>query len=304
MPFSTQPGDQLLADWTQRSADLSGYGGRTVRLAFVVNAGLNFLDIHLDDVSVKYSTLPPPTYDVYFGTNADPNLPQLQGSTTNTFWPLSKQAPFTTYYWQIVARRQNLTSSLIWQFSSLPTLSINNALLTEGLDGTTTNAVFTVSLSDPGDQAISVDFTTADGTAITPGDYGQTNGTLYFNPGDTNSQMITVAVNGNNLPGPNKTFFINLFNVQNAALATNQGSGTILNTNHLPVIQSIGVASGQVTLVWSSDTGKTYRVQFSDDLVSGWNDVPGDVLANGPTSSKMDTSGIVTKRYYRVLMLP
>ena len=58
-----------------------------------------------------------------------------------------------------------------------------------------------------------------------------------------------MAVIGNNLPEPNKTFFVNLFNVQNAALATNQAAGTILNDDHYPVIQSIVVAAGQVTLV-------------------------------------------------------
>ena len=76
-----------------------------MRLAFVVNAGLDYLDVHLDDVSVKISTLPPPTYDVYFGTNPTPGAPQLLGSTTNTYWALPQLAPFTTYYWQIVARR-------------------------------------------------------------------------------------------------------------------------------------------------------------------------------------------------------
>ena len=48
--FSTQPGDPTLQNWTQRSADVSSFAGRTVRVAFVVNAGENFLDVDLDDV--------------------------------------------------------------------------------------------------------------------------------------------------------------------------------------------------------------------------------------------------------------
>ena len=45
--FSTQPGDFPLADWTWRFADLSAFAGQTIRLAFIVDAELAFLDVHL-----------------------------------------------------------------------------------------------------------------------------------------------------------------------------------------------------------------------------------------------------------------
>ncbi|HEX4646845.1 MAG TPA: hypothetical protein VH598_14675, partial [Verrucomicrobiae bacterium] len=107
--FATKPGDVTLADWTQRSADLSSYHGQTVRLAFIVDAGQTFLEVHLDDISLKAANPPLTTYDVYFGTNSVPGPANFQGSTTNTFWSLPALLPMTTYYWQIVARRLEQT---------------------------------------------------------------------------------------------------------------------------------------------------------------------------------------------------
>src|SRR5437867_2050791 len=63
---------------------------------------------------------------------------------------------------------------------SLPsTLSINNAFVTEGNSGTT-DAIFTVFLSQATTQTVTVDFLTADGTARSPSDYQAQSGTLTF----------------------------------------------------------------------------------------------------------------------------
>src|SRR5262249_55322967 len=60
-----------------------------------------------------------------------------------------------------------------------PLVSINDVRVTEGNVGTTP-AVFTISLSAPSGQEVSVDFATADGTAVAPGDYQGASGTLQF----------------------------------------------------------------------------------------------------------------------------
>ena len=176
--YTSQPGDILLADWTQRSVNLSSFAGRTVRVAFVVNAGEYYLDVGLDDVSVKCSTLPPPTYSVYYGTNSVPGPGQLLGSTTNTVWNLPQPpVSFVTYYWQVVAARANQTAGPIWQFSTMPTFLISNVNVFIGNSGTT-NAVFTVTLSDTNSPNASVYYNTADGTATNPVDYLSTSGYL------------------------------------------------------------------------------------------------------------------------------
>src|SRR5262249_39427061 len=53
---------------------------------------------------------------------------------------------------------------------------------------------FTVSLSVAYDEAVTVNFATADGTAIAGVDYVATSGMLTFAPGGTTTQMITVEV--------------------------------------------------------------------------------------------------------------
>ena len=61
-----------------------------------------------------------------------------------------------------------------------------------------------------------------------------------------------------------------------------------------------GINSGVVTILWNSVPGKTYRIQFKDDLKStGWNDLAGLVVATSATSSKQDTLAR-PQRYYRV----
>ena len=115
---------------------------------------------------------------------------------------------------------------------------ISDVTITEGNSGTT-NAVFTVSLSSAVDTAITLDYTTANGTATTEdNDYTAIpTTTLTFNPGET-SKTITVAVNGDNQVELNETFFLNLSNLQtngsNVTLADNQGQGTINNDENFP----------------------------------------------------------------------
>jgi hypothetical protein len=87
---------------------------------------------------------------------------------------------------------------------------------------------FLVRLSARSGRTVSVNFATADGTAIAGTDYSPTNGTLMFLPG-TRSQRVNVPVNR---PGDRteRTFFLNLDTPLNATLAEPQASGHIRNT--------------------------------------------------------------------------
>ncbi len=235
--YATQPGDPALGDWTQRSANISAYGGQTIRLTLVANAGLNYLDAHVDDVSVRCANLPPITYDVYFGTNSALDETEFLGSTTNTDWLLPPLAPVTTYYWQVVARRMNQNAGPVWQFRTLPALFIDNVAVAESASGTT-NAVFNVCLTGATSQTVTVNFATADGTAVAPTDYNPTNGTLTFNPGQTNAR-ICVRVNLSTNNPPPRVFFVELSNPTNAALGVTQGIGSLLKSISTPMMAPI-----------------------------------------------------------------
>ncbi len=108
----------------------------------------------------------------------------------------------------------------------LPSLTINDATVTEG-DSGTVNAVFTVTLSPASGSLVTVDYATADGTATAGQDYTATSGTLVFNPGET-SKTITVTVQGDQVDeGSAETFTVTLSNAQNATIYDGQGVGTI-----------------------------------------------------------------------------
>jgi Tol biopolymer transport system component len=65
----------------------------------------------------------------------------------------------------------------------------------------------------------------------------------------------------------------------------------------------------QATLVWSAAPGRTYRVQFKDNVAgTTWMDVPGDVVAASTSASKTYTPAyytgyFTTHRFYRVLLV-
>ena len=106
-------------------------------------------------------------------------------------------------------------------------VSINNVTITEGDIGTTT-ATFTVTRTG-GTAAFSINYATANNSALSGSDYVATFGTLSFGSG-VNSQTITVAINGDKAIESNETFFVNLSGATNgAAISDGVGDGTIVN---------------------------------------------------------------------------
>src|SRR5206468_4120663 len=73
-------------------------------------------------------------------------------------------------------------------------VSINNVSVLEG-NQAGNPATFTVTLSAPSTQIVTVNWATQDGTATAPSDYKAASGTLTFSPGITN-QTISVSLVG------------------------------------------------------------------------------------------------------------
>jgi Lamin Tail Domain/CotH kinase protein/Carbohydrate binding domain/Immunoglobulin domain len=65
----------------------------------------------------------------------------------------------------------------------------------------------------------------------------------------------------------------------------------------------VELGTGSATLSWTAEPGATYRLQYKDKLGDPeWMDVPGDVVAAGPTASKTDTTiPSVGQRFYRIM---
>ncbi|MEO8428037.1 MAG: Calx-beta domain-containing protein, partial [Verrucomicrobiota bacterium] len=134
-----------------------------------------------------------------------------------------------------------------------PSLLITDAVVSEGIGGTTTRLVFQVRLSTASGKTVSVNYTTANGTATAGSDYQPANGTLTF-PSGTNVQTVTVTVTGDDLVEPDETVLVNLSNGVNATIGRGQGVGKILNDEQLP---SLTVTDASVT---EGDSGITNEV--------------------------------------------
>jgi len=78
-------------------------------------------------------------------------------------------------------------------------------------------------------------------------------------------------------------------------------SGSILR-----VLTLTPLGGGGTRVIWSASPGKSYRVQFKDDLNdSNWSYLPGAIIAAGTTAAATDTSGGVSShRFYRAILAP
>jgi hypothetical protein len=139
-----------------------------------------------------------------------------------------------------------------------PGLSIGDVTLVEGNSGTTTQAVFQLSLSNPSSQYVSVDYDTDNRTATAPGDYKARTGTKVFQPGQT-TKTITVPVIGDNTQESNETFTVSLLDPDNAEIVDGEGLGTITD-NDSPTISIADVSKTEV------DTGATVAYAFKVTL--------------------------------------
>ena len=120
--------------------------------------------------------------------------------------------------------------------AGVPSLNINSVSVTDGTSGTT--AVFTVTLSQAATKAVTVKYTTADGTAHAGTDYTTASGTLTFSPGAL-AQSISVTIKPDTTAKANETFQVNLSSASGASIATTSGVGTIVDTIGLPPIPPV-----------------------------------------------------------------
>ena len=174
----------------------------------------------------------------------------------------------------------------------LPSLSINDVSVTEGNSGTTT-ATFTVTLSPAATNIVSVNYSTANGTAVSTSDYAATSGTLTFAVGET-TKTIVVTINGDTTAESNETLLINLSAASSASIADSQGVATIMNDD-VPPQPTISIAD--VSFVEGNKGSKRMTFTVGISSVSTQSVTVQYVTANGTASAGSDytsTSGTVT----------
>jgi hypothetical protein len=158
--------------------------------------------------------------------------------------------------------------SVIQNDDAVPTLSIDDAVATEKGPGTSTSQLlFTVTLSEASGLLISVPFTTSDGTAtLADNDYAAPPpATLVFTPGTT-AQTVTVTLNDDAKNEADEAFSVVLGTPTNAGLLKQTGVGTIVNDDAAP---TLAIADGFVTEGNSGQASLNFVVSLS--AVSGQN---------------------------------
>ena len=116
-----------------------------------------------------------------------------------------------------------------WAPPGAPTVSISGpSAVLEKNDGTTT-VTFTVTLSAPFNQTITVDYSTTDGTALAGTDYLAKSDTLTFNPDGPLTQSIEVQVRGDRFAEADEHFLVTLSNPFNARMGTDQAAAYIMD---------------------------------------------------------------------------
>ena len=168
-----------------------------------------------------------------------------QAQFTQTAGGLSVSAPPVPdasppgYYYLYILKNGVPSVSKIIRVGDLPTVSVTGTTVTEGATGNTVNAQFTVSLSEASAKTITVNYATANDTAVAGQDYNASTGTITFAPGVT-TQTVTVPITGDGILDPNEMFTLNLSTPVNAQLGIAVGQGLIRDFASLPVLQVKG----------------------------------------------------------------
>jgi hypothetical protein len=109
-----------------------------------------------------------------------------------------------------------------------PSLRIGDAQVTEGNSGTS-YATFTVTLSNPYNEPVTVNFATLDGSATAGSDYQARSGTLTFAAGET-TKTVSVAIFGDTVIENDEGFYLVLSDASaNSNISDAWGGGSIRN---------------------------------------------------------------------------
>ncbi|HEY2157205.1 MAG TPA: cellulose binding domain-containing protein [Isosphaeraceae bacterium] len=154
---------------------------------------------------------------------------------------------------------------------NVPSVSINNVTVAEPTSGSTPVS-FTVSLSAAATSPITVNYSTADGSARAGADYTATSGTLTLAAGQT-SKSVTVQVVTDKSLTTNETFQFDLANPVGATLAQAVGTATITAPPLPPPPPPPTSGSGSASFAVTQDWGGGFQGQVTVKNTSGtaWN---------------------------------
>ncbi|MFA5974316.1 MAG: Ig-like domain-containing protein, partial [Lentimicrobiaceae bacterium] len=157
------------------------------------------------------------------------------------------------------------------------------------------NATFTVTLTGNIQDALTVDYASADGTAMQPGDYTTSAGTVTFPAGSVSgaTQTITVPIINDLVSEPTETYTVNLSNIISTGSASKSdasGLGTILDDDAVTLALS-GFTVTEINGTQTENFVVTLNIPAQEDIVITF------TTANVTATSGSDYTGQTTVSY-------
>jgi hypothetical protein len=220
-------------DWTaSRFGEGTGDGTADMRFTIWTSKVLSDRDIYVDYTTVAGTATSGTDYTAVSGTA----MIRRGEAVAQVIVPVTRDAtvePDET----MILRISNPIGASIYKTDGAGTIvaddglavSIADKSLTEGSAGTTA-MTFTLSLNATPTGPVTVDWTTADGTATAPEDYTTANGQVTFGVGET-TKTVSVPVVGDLIGEPYETFVVRLSNATGGIVGDGEATGTIVNTD-------------------------------------------------------------------------
>jgi hypothetical protein len=166
-----------------------------------------------------------------------------------------------------------------------PSLSVGDTTAPEALG---VQMIFQVAVNPPSSQQVTVDYTTADGTAVAGEDYVAASGSVTIPVGGTGAQ-VAVTIMADGIDEPDEAFTLNLSNPVGAVIADGQAVGTIVDGNPPPPLaisdcareEGGGLSDCQFSLFLLGPTSQTVTVAYA--TVDGTAHDPFDYLTTSGT---------------------
>jgi hypothetical protein len=213
--------------------------------------------------------------------------------------------------WQFVGWSGDLTgganpSQLTMDADKVVTATFAVSVMFESVDygesEASASATITVSLSGVADETVTVNYTTADGTANAPADYSASSGILSFSPGVT-VQTFNVDINDDTTDELDETVSLTLSNANNAELTPpgDAATLTIVDDEAAPLVQfdqvSIDVDEdvGSVEVTVSLSHASAFPVSVDYASSDGSAKSPSDY--DGVDSTLNFSSGVMSQSF-------
>ncbi len=191
--------------------------------------------------------------------------------------------------------------------AELPSVTISTTNYVAEGDSGSSNADVTVYLSAPSSQDITVDYATANGSAMDDSDYTPTTGTLTFAAGET-SQTISVPVSGDATVEGDENFYISLTTPTHAVLGLDSYANvTISNDDVAP--PNIAITTLNSVLEGNSGSSNadlmvTLSAPSSQDITVDYATTNGSAMDDSDYSPAMGTLTFAAGETSQTISIP